>query len=92
MNEQQPDFSLHLIFSVQGWHTARGLIAADDRVVFLQDATYLLNQPLLCQTELVYGRSLDCIARNLTPSVGVEIIDDEQWLELAEHAKNILSW
>ena len=92
MTNNTQAFSLHQIFSLEGWQQAGPLISAEDRVILLQDATYLLHQPLLCSSEQVYGRSLDCLARNIEPSVGVELIDDEQWLELAEHAKNILSW
>jgi len=92
MTEITRAYSLHQIFSVEGWQNAKELIAPEDRVILLQDATYLLHQTLLCQSEQIYGRSLDCLARAITPSVGIEIIDDEQWLELAEHANNILSW
>lgn len=92
MTPKQLDFSLHLIFSIEAWPKANEMISATDRVLFLQDACYLLQQPIDTVCELVYGRSLDCTARNIHPYVGIEIIDDEQWLELSEHAKNIISW
>jgi len=92
MTQDSLPFSLHQVFSVDGWNSAKPLISENDRVVFLQDATYLLQQPVLSQSEKLYGRTLDCAARNIIPCVGVELIDDDQWLELAEHAKNILSW
>jgi len=85
-------YSLHLIFSIDGWDKAQSLVAENDRVVFLQDAVYLLQKPLKTNNDLIYGRYIDCNARNLTPYVGYETIDDEQWLELSEHANNILSW
>ena len=88
----QSEFSLHLIFSPDGWHNAKGMIAAQDRVFLLQDAVYLVEQPTLCESEHLYARALDCLARDITPAIGCESIDDDKWLELAEHAKNILSW
>lgn len=86
------NYSLHLIFSLEGWRKAQALVSENDRVVFLQDAVYLLQQPLKINNEFIYGRFKDCKSRNLTPYVGYETVDDDQWLELSEHAHNILSW
>ena len=92
MTNETHSFSLHQVFSIEGWNKAKSMVSDIDRVVFLQDATYLLQQPVFSETENLYGRTLDCNARQITPYVGIELIDDEQWLELAEHARNILSW
>mgnify|MGYP000173611107 CR=1 FL=1 len=92
MTDTSQPFSLHQVFSIDGWNKAKNMVSDHDRVLFLQDACYLLQQPVLSKSDHLYGRHIDSKARNISPYVGIELIDDEQWLELAEHAKNILSW
>ncbi len=94
-------YSLHLIFSPDGWLKAAPLIEAHDRVLFLQDAVYLLQSDLNSPTALLYARNLDVSARAIhLPSADelakgkadIEAIDDELWVKLTEQAKNIISW
>lgn len=90
MTEQQ--FTLHLIFSVDGWNLASSLIESHDRVLFLQDAVYLINSLNNPASSYLYARALDVDARNLTLNPHIEDIDDEQWLSLTESAHNVISW
>ncbi len=89
-------YSLHMIFSPDGWHRAKVMIEPQDRVLFLQDSVYLLQSDLQSPTALLYARSLDVLARNITlpssPEFDIEAIDDELWVKLTEQAQNIISW
>lgn len=84
-------FTLHIVFSIEGWNQCKVLVESQDRVLLIQDGVYLAHQDL-SQWHNVYARSLDTRARNIQTHPHIEIIDDEQWLELTEHAKNIMSW
>lgn len=85
--------SLHLIFSQDAWLKASSLIEADDQVLFLQDAVYLLSQrDLELNSKHVYARHLDITARNIIPMATITVIDDNKWVELTTTAHNILSW
>ena len=90
------DYSLHMIFSPQGWEQARTLVEPQDRVIFLQDSVYILQGELNSPTPLLYARSLDVLARNIslpsTSELDIEAIDDELWVKLTAHAQNIMSW
>ena len=90
------DYSLHMIFSPDGWSRAKSLIEAQDRVLFMQDSVYLLQGEIDSPTPLLYARSLDVLARNITlpssPLLDIEAIDDELWVKLTTQAQNILSW
>ena len=88
-------YSLHIIFSINSWTSAQPLIEENDRVLLVQDATFLAQKDLSSlthSTHNLYARSLDVRARNIKPDPHIEVIDDEQWVELTEHAKNLLSW
>ncbi|GAB3003296.1 DsrH/TusB family sulfur metabolism protein [Psychrosphaera aestuarii] len=91
-------YSLHLIFSPNGWQQAQPMIEPNDRVLFLQDAVYLLQSDLNSPSPLLYARALDINARHINLSaqadkgVDIEAIEDELWIQLTEHAKNIISW
>lgn len=84
--------SLHLIFSPDGWDKAKTLIGADDQILFVQDSVYLLEKEILCHSEAIYARSKDITARNIKPLPIIEVIDDEQWVQLTQTCKNIISW
>ena len=58
-------YSLHLIFSPNGWQQAQPMIEPNDRVLFLQDAVYLLQSDLQSPSELLYARALDVSARKV---------------------------
>lgn len=81
-----------MIFSPDGWQQAKALVSADDRVFFVQDACYLLNMDLASPSALLYARAADVNARNLAPADHIELLDDTQWVQLTEHATNVLSW
>lgn len=91
-------YSLHMIFSPNGWLQAQSMVAPDDRVLFLQDSVYLLQSELNSPSPLLYARALDINARRINLSaqadkgVDIEAIEDELWVQLTEHAKNIISW
>ncbi len=91
-------YSLHLIFSPNGWQQAQPMIEPNDRVLFLQDAVYLLQSDLNSPSPLLYARALDINARRINLSAqadkgfDIEAIEDELWVQLTEHAKNIISW
>ena len=88
-------YSLHLIFSIDGWHKACQLITENDRVLLLQDAVFLSQQDLPERSPLyhnLFARCVDTRARNIKANPHIEVIDDEQWLELTEHAQNVISW
>ncbi|QTH64585.1 hypothetical protein J1N51_03705 [Psychrosphaera ytuae] len=86
------EYSLHLIFSPDGWLKAQPLVTSTDRVFFMQDAVYLLQANITSPSELLYARATDVLARNIHPSEAIEILDDEQWVKLTEQANNVLSW
>lgn len=58
-------YTLHLIFSPDGWSLAKDTIESDDRVLFLQDAVYLLQSDLQSPSELLYARAMDVSARKV---------------------------
>lgn len=86
------EYSLHMIFSPDGWLKAKSLVTSNDRVFFMQDAVYLLQSNLDSPSELLYARATDIHARHITPTNSIEAIDDELWVKLTEQAKNVLSW
>ena len=86
------EYSLHLIFSPDGWQKAQPLVTSTDRVFFMQDAVYLLQANITSPSELLYARATDVLARNIHPSDAIEVLDDEQWVKLTEQANNVLSW
>lgn len=85
-------YSLHMIFSPDGWEKAKPVIDATDRILFLQDACYLLQAELKSPSELVYARALDANARAIKAPDAIELLDDELWVKLTEQANNVLSW
>ena len=85
------NYTLHLIFSINGWQQAKTLIGTGDKILLLQDACYLAQQNLP-QTHDLFARSLDIKARNIKADPHIEVIDDEQWVTLTEHAHNTMSW
>lgn len=88
-------YTLHIVFSVDGWTTAQPMIEENDRVLLVQDAAYLAQKDLSSlnhSTHNLYVRCLDARARNIKSDPHIEVIDDEQWLELTEHATNVISW
>ena len=91
-------YTLHLIFSPDSWALAKDTIEPNDRILFLQDAVYLLQSDLNSPSPLLYARALDINARHINLSaqadkgVDIEAIEDELWVQLTEHAKNIISW
>lgn len=58
-------YTLHLIFSPDSWALAKDTIESNDRILFLQDAVYLLQSDLQSPTELLYARALDVSARKI---------------------------
>ncbi|NVK24130.1 MAG: hypothetical protein HWE10_04315 [Gammaproteobacteria bacterium] len=91
-------YSLHIIFSPEAWPKAKHMVAKNDRVLLLQDAVVLTQEPLQStfiepnEIHHLYARGLDVLARNIKSDPHIEVIDDEQWLELTEHANNVVSW
>jgi sulfur relay protein TusB/DsrH len=84
--------TLHLIFSLDGWHKAKPLIDRDDKVLFLQDAVYLLQADLTIENTNLYARQIDTSARNIKPHSNITQIDNTRWVELTVSAHNIISW
>jgi len=84
--------TLHLIFSLDGWHKAKPLLDSDDKVLFLQDAVYQLQANLAIETTSLYAREIDVTARNIKPIDNITIIDDATWVELTNSAHNVISW
>ena len=58
-------YTLHLIFSPDSWALAKDTIESNDRILFLQDAVYLLQSDLQSPSELLYARALDVSARKI---------------------------
>lgn len=85
-------YSLHMIFSPDGWEQAKALIEDTDRIVFLQDACYLLESELASPSELLYARAIDVKARAIKAPDAIELLDDELWVKLTEQSTNVLSW
>jgi len=88
---QTENYTLHLISSINGWQQARAIVSKNDKILLLQDAAYLAQQDLP-QTHSLFARCLDVRARNIKADPHIEVIDDEQWVELTEHAHNTMSW
>lgn len=90
-NNQSELYTLHIIFSIQGWELAQNVIEPTDRVLLVQDACYLSQQDL-AKPHALFARSKDIKARNIKAHPHIEIIDDETWVTLTEHAHNTMSW
>lgn len=88
---KQENYTLHIIFSINGWRQASPLVSSEDKILLIQDGAYLAQQNLP-QTHSLFARCLDIKARNIKPDPHIEVIDDEQWVELTEHAHNTMSW
>ena len=84
-------YTLHIIFSMSGWQSAQPFIESDDKVIFIQDAVYFAQQ-LQQAPHSLYARSVDIKARNIQPDPHIEVIDDEQWVNLTDNARNTASW
>ncbi len=88
---EQENYTLHIIFSINGWQQAKPLVSAHDKILLLQDGCYLAQQNLP-QAHSLFARCLDVKARKIKADPHIEVIDDEQWVELTEHAHNTMSW
>lgn len=84
--------TLHLIFSPGAWLKAKPLLDANDQVLFLQDAVYLLQTDLEIEKISLYARQIDVSARNIKPESHITVIDDATWVELTATTHNIISW
>lgn len=86
------NYSLHLLFSIESYKKAKPLIKQQDRILLLQDGCYLVNSPALSSQTNLFVREKDISARATAVPEYAESIDDEQWVTLAAHAQNVLSW
>lgn len=84
--------SLHILFNAEQWKNVKQLLSSGDKVVFTQDAVYMLNTVKPLDNISFFARQLDCDARQILKNERFEVIDDTQWVAFCEDANNILSW
>ena len=89
---------LQLIKSKEGYEKSKCLISHDDKVLFIEEATYLyIETPeLLKQPEKYFFLKEDLILRGIIASENTDdlsnIIDYKQMVKLVKETKKTITW
>ncbi len=66
------------------------LAGTEDAVLLRQDAVYLLKQQRSWPTDKLYVLEQDLLTRGVQLSQGFQLIKDQQWVELALTAQQVI--
>lgn len=86
--------SLHLIFSVQGFHACQSRLQADDSVVLLGDGVYAWSQAAQVPGITGYLLAADAKTRGISPDISAPLahIDYLALVSLTVEHEPVVSW